>query len=99
MRPMRLVARIATRTTTTWLRYGRKKAAMRRSVRPRRSLRHRRELGCAGSHPTIASTARSVRPSPAADQRRRLCAARGAPPRGNPCGAGPYQAVAVAPLR
>ena len=34
---MRLVARIATSTTTTWPRYGRKKAAMRRIVAPRRS--------------------------------------------------------------
>ena len=37
-RPMRLVARIATRTTTTWSLYGPKKARIRRRVRARRSL-------------------------------------------------------------
>jgi hypothetical protein len=35
---MRLVARIATRTTTTWNQYGSKNATMRRSVRARRSF-------------------------------------------------------------
>ena len=38
IRPMRLVSRIATRTTATWSRYGRKKATIRRIVWPRRSL-------------------------------------------------------------
>ena len=33
MRPRRLVVRIATRTTATWSRYGRKKATIRRMVR------------------------------------------------------------------
>ena len=82
--------RIATRTTTTWSRYGRKNATMRRIVARAPLLGDRRELG-GGSTPHPASRRPSARrraPAPPV-------AARVPPPRGKPCGR-PYQAVAVA---